>query len=130
MGSYIEVDQRDILTVRAHIQRFIGSDNRVTVEELTRRVYGRFTENNRRKLRAVIHEINADPNDNLLILTDTKTGGFWLADRDPSPAVEYYNSEKSRALELMDKAGAVGKKIERMYGRDALHPQPGQGRLL
>ena len=121
---------KDIEIVKSAMLEHMGEANRLTIEQLTARIYGSFTENNRRKLRAVIHEINTDDSNNLIILTDTKNGGFWLADKDPSPAVTHYYEEESRAMNTLKKVKVMGHKIERLYGREALHPQPGQGRLL
>lgn len=75
-----------------------------------------------RKLRAIVHEINADDTDHL-ILTDTEQGGYWLATRgDHAPAVRNYFEEESRAVNTMRKVAAMKKKITRIYGAEALDP--------
>lgn len=123
------ITPQEIARVKHALLEHQGAHNRIAVEDLTASVYGKYTENNRRKLRAVIHEINSDERDRMLILTDTADGGFWLAGKDPSPAITHYYEEESRAMNTLKKVKAMGRKIERLYGREALHPQPGQGRL-
>ena len=77
----------------------------------------------RRKLRFIVHEINSDDTDHL-ILTDTDEGGYWLAVRgaDPEPAVRHYWEEESRAMRTLEKVRAMKRKIVRKYGADALDP--------
>ena len=80
-----------------------------------------------RKLRAVAKEINSDPNNDYLVLTDTDNGGYWKAvknDGNSAAAMRYFNSEQSRRDELSEKLKIVEKKIIHLY------MQPGQGRLL
>ena len=81
---------------------------------------------NDRKVRAVAKEINSDPNNDYLVLTDTDNGGYWRAvknDDNSLAAFRYYYSEQSRRDELTQKLKIVEKKINRLY------PAPGQGRL-
>lgn len=75
----------------------------------------------RRKLRFVVHEINSDDTDHL-VLTDTDNGGYWLAVRgaDPEPAANNYYSEESRAMKTIMKVNAMKRKIVRLYGKAAL----------
>lgn len=125
-----QISDRDIAAVKHALRGHQGKQNRITVEALTAQVYGEFTATFRRRLRAVIHEINTNDKDNLLILTDVGNGGVWTADTDPEPAVTFYHSEHNRAMALLEKTAAMGRKIERLYGREALRPQPGQDKLL
>jgi len=81
---------------------------------------------NDRKLRAVAKEINSDPDNDYLVLTDTDNGGYWRAvknDPNSESAMRYFLSEQSRRDELTMKLKIVEKKILRLY------PHPGQGRL-
>ena len=75
----------------------------------------------RRKLRFIVHEINSDNSDHL-VLTDTDEGGYWLAVRgaDPEPAANNYYSEESRAMKTIMKVNAMKRKITRLYGKAAL----------
>ena len=80
-----------------------------------------------RKLRAVAKEINSDPNNDYLVLTDTDNGGYWKAvknDGNSAAAMRYFNSEQSRRDELSAKLKIVEKKIIHLY------MQPGQMELL
>ena len=124
------ITDKEIAQVKFALRNHQGAGSRISVEELTESVYGKYSDNNRRKLRAVIHEINADADDKMLILTDTASGGFWTAGVDPSPAISHYYEEESRAMNTLKKVKAMGRKIEQLYGREALHPQPGQERML
>lgn len=130
MANIPLISDRDIAAVKHALAGHQGERNRITVEDLTAQVYGEFTATLRRRLRAVIHEINTNDKDNLLILTDVGTGGVWIADKDPDPAVRFFNSEHNRAMALLEKTAAMGRKIERLYGREALRPRPGQMKLL
>ena len=77
----------------------------------------------RRKLRFIVHEINSDNTDHL-ILTDTDEGGYWLAVKgaDPEPAVKHYWEEESRAMRTLEKVRAMKRKIISKYGPSALDP--------
>lgn len=76
----------------------------------------------RRKLRFIVHEINSDDTDHL-ILTDTYEGGYWLAVKgaDPTPAVRHYWEEESRKANLDKKTRAMKRKITHLYP-NALDP--------
>jgi len=76
----------------------------------------------RRKLRFIVHEINSDDSDHL-ILTDTDEGGYWLAVKgaDPEPAVRHYWEEESRKANLDKKTRAMKRKITHLYP-NALDP--------
>ena len=130
MAKIPQISDRDIAAVKHALSGHQGEGNRTTYDALTMKVYGEFTATFKRRLRAVIHEINANDKDSVLILTDVGTGGVWIADKDPEPAVSFYHSEHNRAMALLEKTSAMGKKIERLYGREALRPLPGQDRLL
>jgi len=77
----------------------------------------------RRKLRLIVHEINSDDTDHL-VLTDTDNGGYWLAVKgaDPEPAVRHYWEEDSHRANLDKKVKAMKRKIARIYGTEALDP--------
>ena len=82
---------------------------------------------NDRKLRAVAKEINSDPTNEWLVLTDTDGGGYWKAvkdDHNSEAALRYFYSERSRRDELSAKLKIVEKKIIHLY------MQPGQMELL
>lgn len=124
------ITDADIARVKYSMREHVGEGNRITYEVLTRKVYGKYSDTLRRNVRLIVHHINADLNDSMFILTDTSAGGVWLPDNDPGPAVRHYRSERSRAMETLDKVNALGHKIERRYGREALNPQPAQGQLF
>jgi hypothetical protein len=48
----IEIDQHILTTVKSVMLRHVGSANRISYDELTAYLYGRATDNNRRKLDA------------------------------------------------------------------------------
>lgn len=125
-----QVSDRDIAMVKHALRDHQGEGNRITYEDLTTQVYGQYSLTLRRRVREIIHEINSDDKDNLIILTDVGSGGVWTADNDPGPAVSFYHSEHNRAMALLEKTSAMGRKIERLYGREALKPLPGQMKLL
>ena len=79
-----------------------------------------------RKLRAVAKEINSDPLNDWLVLTDTDGGGYWKAvknDGNSAAAMRYFNSEQSRRDKLSLKLKVMDKKILKLY------PDAGQGGL-
>ena len=115
MRSELIITIQEKTTVQLKLQEHIGEANRIDILELCS-LLGM----SRRKLRAIVHEINSDDT-NHLILTDTDEGGYWLADkRDSETAVNNYFSEESRALKTLEKVNAMKNKIERIYGRAAL----------
>lgn len=125
-----EITPQDIAKVKYALRDHVGESNRIAYEVLTRQVFGRYTDTLRRNVRLIVHQINADPNDETFILTDTSAGGVWLPDSDPEQAVKFYHSEKSRAMQTLEKVNVIGHKIERRWGREALNPQPEQMRLI
>lgn len=117
-------DKTNILWKLAH---YNTPESRVAVEVLCQEL-----NMPRRKLRAIVHEINSDDTDHL-ILTDTDEGGYWLAVKgaDPAPAVNHFYEEESRAVNTMRKAHAIKRKITNLYGAEALDPVVKlQGRLF
>ena len=117
MAYKAEITIQEKTTVHQVLKRHIGEQNRVDVEELARSLGI-----SRRRLRSIVHEINSDDSDHL-ILTDTDEGGYWMADTsDAEKAIENYYSEESRAMKLMTKVSAMKHKITRIYGKEALDP--------
>lgn len=117
MRTFQAITIQEKTTVQQILQSHIGEENRIEIELLCKNL-----EMSRRKLRAIVHEINSDDT-NHLILTDTDEGGYWMADkRDSETAVNNYFSEESRALKTLEKVNAMKHKIERIYGRGALDP--------
>ena len=117
-------DKANILWKLAH---YNTPESRIAVEALRQEL-----NMPRRKLRAIVHEINSDDSDHL-ILTDTEEGGYWLAVRgvDPAPAVNHFYEEESRAMNTMRKAHAIKRKIVSIYGQEAIDPNVKlQGRLF
>lgn len=117
-------DKTNILWKLAH---YNTPESRVAVEVLCQEL-----NMPRRKLRAIVHEINSDDTDHL-ILTDTDEGGYWLAVKgaDPAHAVNHFYEEESRAVNTMRKAHAIKRKITNLYGAEALDPVVKlQGRLF
>jgi len=127
-----EISEQEILTMQTFMLRHVGSNNRVSPDELARYLYGKPTLNNIRKCRQVRREINADDSNNLLICTDRDEGGFYLADANDVDAVTRHIAEEaSIAARELEKVSAMKRKARRIYGLD-FEPEryAGQGRLL
>lgn len=121
------ITEKDRTTVIWKLTHYNSADSRIAVEVLCQEL-----NMTRRKLRAIVHEINSDETDRL-ILTDTDEGGYWLAVRgaDPAPAVSHFYEEESRAVNTMRKAHAIKRKINALYGVEALNESVKlQGRLF
>ena len=128
----IEIDQKILEDVKTFMQWHIGSANRVSYDELTAQMYGRSTENNRRKLRAVISAINGDPSNGVVICSDREDGGLFMngsSDEDIEKHVHFISEEESQAMSTLQKVHAYKRKVNQLYGSEVLNPQPGQGRL-
>ena len=119
MTYQLKVTLQDKIDVNHLLDSHVGERNRITKEDICKRL-----KMSDRLLRAVVHEINSDNSDNL-ILTDTDNGGYWKASPtdDPAIALNHYDSEKSRAMKLLEKTKYIRSKIDRIY------PAAGQGRL-
>ena len=121
------ITDKDKATVIWKLAHYNTPESRIAVEVLCQEL-----NMPRRKLRAIVHEINSDDSDHL-ILTDTDEGGYWLAVRgvDPAPAVNHFYEEESRAVNTMRKAHAIRRKIVSIYGAEALDSNVKlQGRLF
>ncbi len=121
------ITDKDKTTVIWKLAHYNTPESRVAVEVLCQEL-----NMPRRKLRAIVHEINSDDTDHL-VLTDTDEGGYWLAVKgaDPAPAANYYYEVKSTAVNTMRKAHAIRRKIVSIYGEGALDPAVKlQGRLF
>jgi hypothetical protein len=121
------ITDKDKTTVIWKLAHYNTPESRIAVEVLCQEL-----NMPRRKLRAIVHEINSDDSDHL-ILTDTDEGGYWLAVRgvDPAPAVSHFYEEESRAVNTMRKAHAIRRKIVNLYGQEAIDPNVKlQGRLF
>jgi len=125
-----EITDKEIASVKYHLSGHIGSNNRISVEDLTIAVYGAWSTNNKRKLRAVISHINMDDSDKCLILTDRSEGGYFLSGDDPDPALSFIAEEESQALNTLKKISSMRRKVRMLYGRGVIEKQyDGQGRL-
>lgn len=118
MGYKPVITDQDKQNVLFALRLYTNADRRIPVERLCEAM-----EITRRRLRFIVHEINSDTTDHL-VLTDTDEGGYWLAVKgaDPEPAVKHYWEEESRGLETLRKAAAMKRKIISKYGREALDP--------
>jgi len=129
----IEIDQHVLQTVKTVMNRHIGSASRISYDELTTMMYGKPTENNRRKLRAVISAINGDATNEVVICSDREDGGLFMNGSDAEDIekhVHFVAQEESQAMSTLQKVHAYKSKVNKLYGSDVLNPQPGQGRLL
>ncbi len=119
MTYEIKVTLNDKLDVINVLNSHVGERNRISKEDICKRL-----KMSDRLLRAVVHEINSDNSDNL-VLTDVSEGGYWKASPtdDPAIALNHYDSEHSRAMKLLEKTKYIRHKIDRIY------PAAGQGRL-
>ncbi len=125
-----EISQDEIINMRVYMTRHIGSGNRVSPEEMARYMYGKLTENNIRRARAVRREINADENNGIIIATDRDEGGFYLATSEDADRVkQHIAEEESIAMRELEKVRAMKRKAARLLGVE-FEPMPGQGRLL
>jgi hypothetical protein len=118
MGYKPVITDDDKQNVLYALRLYTNADRRIPVERLCEAM-----EITRRRLRFIVHEINADDSDHL-VLTDTDEGGYWLAVKgaDPEPAVKHYWEEDSRRANLDKKVKAMKRKIARIYGTEALDP--------
>ncbi len=129
----IEIDQHILTTVNTVMLRHVGSANRISYDELTTMMYGKPTDNNRRKLRAVISAINGDPSNGVVICSDREDGGLFMNGSDQEDIekhVHFAAQEESQAMSTLQKVHAYKSKINKLYGSDVLNSLPGQGRLL
>jgi len=131
----IEIDQHILTTVKAVMLRHVGSASRISYDELTTYLYGKPTDNNRRKLRAVISAINGDATNEVIICSDREDGGLFMnGSSDDQVSIEkhvhFIAQEESQAVSMMKKVNAYKSKINKLYGSDVLNPLPGQVRLL
>ena len=129
----IEVEQKILEDVKSFMQWHIGSASRISYDELTTMMYGKPTDNNRRKLRAVISAINGDPSNGVVICSDREDGGLFMngsEQEDIEKHVHFAAQEESQAMSTLQKIHAYKSKINKLYGSDVLNPLPGQGRLL
>ena len=127
-----EIDPHIVTTVKSVMLRHVGSENRVGYDEMTAFIYGKDTENNRRKLRAVISAINADVTNGVVICSDRSDGGLFMngsSDEDIEKHVHFIAEEESQAMSTLQKVHAYKRKVNQLYGSEVLNPQPGQGRL-
>ena len=128
-----DVDPHVLTTVKSLLLRHIGASNRVSYDDLTTRIYGKPTDNNRRKLRAVISAINGDATNEVIICSDREDGGLFMngsEQEDIEKHVHFAAQEESQAMSTLQKVHAYKSKINKLYGSDVLNPLPGQGRLL
>ena len=120
-----EIDPHIVTTVKSVMLRHVGSENRVGYDEMTAFIYGKDTENNRRKLRAVISAINADVTNGVVICSDRTDGGLFMngsSEEDIEKHVHFIAQEESQAKSTLEKTKAMWQKYRHLY--------PGQGRLL
>jgi hypothetical protein len=117
---------QDKTRVHQALQGYTAECNRIDIETLCQRL-----DMSRRQLRAIVHAINSDDTDHL-ILTDTGEGGYWLAvgANDTAAAVRNFCEEESRAINTMRKVAQMRRKLSKIYGEGALNPSVKlQGRL-
>ena len=129
-----EIDPHILQTVKTVMTRHIGSVNSISYDNLTEIIYGKATENNKRKLRAVIAAINAEPDNKIVICSDRENGGVFMngsSEDDIARHIAFYHQERAQALTTLEKLRAMERKLGHLYGPELLHPiAPGQGRLL
>ena len=129
-----EIDTHILITVKSLLLHHIGAANRISYDELTEYVYGKPTDNNRRKLRAVIAALNADPNNRIVICSDREGGGLFMnghTDDDKARHLNFYYQERAQALTTLEKLAAMERKLSQMYGSELLKPvSQNQGRLF
>lgn len=75
-----DIDPHTITAVKTIMLRHVGSANRISYDALTTAIFKSATNNNRRKLRAVISEINSDISNGLVMVSP-----FGGAKRTPTP---------------------------------------------
>jgi hypothetical protein len=127
-----DIDPHTITAVKTIMLRHVGSANRISYDALTTAIFKSATNNNRRKLRAVISEINSDNSNGLVICSDRTDGGLFCngdAVEDIERHVKFILEEEAQAMSTLHKVHAYKSKVNRLYGSDVLDPKPGQGRL-
>lgn len=128
----IEVDPHIVNTVRSVMLHHIGGDNRISYDELTQFIYGKATDNNRRKLRSVIAAINADEHNKIVICSDRENGGVFMngnTENDLACHLDFIRQDESAALTMLEKVKAMKSKIASLYSHE-WREQAGQGRLF
>ena len=128
----IEADPHVIESVKAVLLQHIGGDNRISYDELTQFIYGKATDNNRRKLRAVIAAINADEHNKIVICSDRTDGGVFMngnTENDLARHLDFIRQDESAALTMLEKVSAMKRKIASLYSHE-WRQQAGQGRLF
>ena len=123
----VEADQHIILTVKNLMQHHIGGANRISYDELTRFLYGSTTANNKRKLRAVISAINADPTNRMVICSDRADGGLFMNGSDQEDLErhrQFIAEEEAQARHTLEKTRAMSDKLRLLY------PDSSQWRLF
>ena len=116
MAKIPQISDRDIAAVKHVLSMHQGESNRITVEDLTVRVYGEFTPTLRRRLREVVQKINTMPGERM-VLTDTTEGGYWFDDDDIMPAARNIVSEEGRKDSLDKKISAMKNKAIHQWGK-------------
>lgn len=113
MTNKIKVTEQDMTRVYQVLQWHVGESKRVDVDE-----FAKSMGMSRRKLRAIVHEINCDDSKHL-ILTDTDEGGYWVADqvRDIKSAAVNFKAEESRGKKIIRKANKMASKAEMIFGK-------------
>lgn len=116
MANVPQISDRDIAAVKHALNSHQGENNRITVEDLTVKVYGEFSQTLRRRLREVVQKINTLPGERM-ILTDTTEGGYWFDDEDIMPVVRNIVSEEGRKDSLEKKLLSMKSKAIRQWGK-------------
>ncbi len=127
-----EIDSHVLQTVKTVMLRHVGHANRISYDALTASLFGRATDNNRRKLRAVISEINSEISNSMVICSDRTDGGLFCngdAEEDIERHVKFILEEEAQAMSTLHKVHAYKSKVNLLYGSEVLDPKPGQGRL-
>jgi hypothetical protein len=129
-----ELDPHIVYTVKTMMQQHLGSVESIPYDELTLSVFGKVTDNNRRRLRLVISHLNSDSDSNLLICSDRTDGGLFAngdSEEDVEKHTRFIQEEEAQALSTLAKLSAMKRKARKMYG-DKFGPEKyaGQGRLL
>ena len=129
----VEADPHIINTVRSVMLHHIGGANRIAYDELTEFVFGKASDNNRRKLRAVISHINSDTTNNVVICSDRTDGGLFANGNDQDDIerhLQFIGEEESQAHNTLAKTAAMKHKLARLYPDAMVACPQGQGSLF
>ena len=122
MTAPLPPDEKFLLNVRMAIKPYQGEEHRISKEELSLKLFGKYHAGTDRKIRMAVSELQTRGE---LIFTDCDAGSYFYLGDDPEPARRYINQEMHRGNAIIAKARALEQALRSTRGIDAQ-----QGRLI